>query len=97
MPRYVVLVNWTDQGIRDVKETLQRAEQAHGLGQQLGGDMHTLYWTQGRYDLVVVMEAPDDETVAAICLRLGASGSVRTEVLRAFDAEEMGRILAKVG
>ena len=64
---------------------------------QMGGQMETLYWTQGRYDLVGIMEAPDEETAAAVGLRVGATGSVRTETLRAYDAEEMGRILAKVG
>lgn len=96
MPQYVTLVNWTDQGIRDVKQTVQRAEQVREMVRQLGGDMHTLYWTQGRYDLIAITEAPDDETVAAISLRIGATGNVRTEVLRAFGAEEMGGILAKL-
>ena len=97
MPQYVTLVNWTDQGVRDVKQTVQRAEQVREQVRQLGGNMHTLYWTQGRYDLIAITEAPDDATVAAISLRIGSTGSVRTEVLRAFDAEEMGSVLAKLG
>ena len=97
MPRYVVLVNWTDQGARSVKETTQRAEQVRQMIEQMGGRMDTLLWTQGRYDLVGLMEAPDEETAAAVGLRVGTQGAVRTETLRAFDAEEMGRILAKVG
>ena len=96
MPQYVILAHWTDQGVRDVAQTLQRAKQTGEMVGQMGGTMHTLYWTQGRYDLIAITEAPDDATVAAICLRLGASGNVRTEVLRAFDAEEMGRVLAKL-
>ncbi len=97
MPRYVVLVNWTEQGARSVKETTQRAEQVRQMVEQMGGRMDALYWTQGRHDLVGVMEAPDEETAAAVGLRMGMAGAVRTETLRAFDAEEMGRILAKVG
>ena len=97
MPQYVVLTTWTDQGIRDVKETVRRAEQVREQVRQMGGNMHTLYWTQGRYDLIAITEAPDDATVAAITLGIGASGSVRTEVLRAFDAEEMGSIISKLG
>lgn len=97
MPQYVTLVSWTDQGVRDVKETVRRAEQVRELVRQMSGDMHTLYWTQGRYDLIAITEAPDDETMAAISLRIGSTGSVRTEVLRAFDAAEMGRVLAKLG
>ena len=96
MPRYVVLVDWTEQGVRSVKETTQRAEQVTRMIEQMGGRMEALYWTQGRHDLVGVMEAPDEETAAAVGLRVGTAGAVRTETLRAFDAEEMGRILAKV-
>ena len=65
--------------------------------EQMGGRLDTLLWTQGRYDLVGVVEAPDEETGAAIGLRAGMAGAVRTESLRAYDAEEMGRILAKLG
>ncbi|MDQ3513457.1 MAG: GYD domain-containing protein [Chloroflexota bacterium] len=97
MPRYVTLASWTDQGIHDVRETLSRAEQVRTMARELGGDMHTLYWTQGRYDLIAVTDAPDDATVAAVALRIGMSGNVRTEVLRAFDAEEMGQIITKLG
>jgi len=97
MPRYVTLGSWTDQGVRDVRETLARAEAVQTMAREMGGDMHTLYWTQGRYDLVAVTDAPDDATVAAIMLRIGMSGNVRTEVLRAFDAEEMGQIIVKLG
>ncbi len=97
MPKYVVLVKWTEQGARAVTETRQRAEQVRQMVEQMGGRMETLLWTQGRYDLVGVMEAPDEETAAAVGLRVGVGGAVRTETLRAFDAEEMERILAKVG
>ncbi len=97
MPRYVALTSWSDQGIHDVKGTLQRAEQVQDLARQMGGDMHTLLWTQGRYDLIAITDVPDDATMAAIALRIGMSGNVRTEVLRAFDAEEMGQIIAKLG
>ncbi len=97
MPRYVTLTSWTDQGVRDAKETVRRAEQVRQMVEQMGGRMETLFWTQGRYDLIAVTEAPDDETVAAIGLRIAAQGAVRTETLRAYDAEEMGRILQKLG
>ncbi len=97
MPRYVILVNWTEQGARDVKETTQRADQVRQLVEQAGGRLDALYWTQGRYDLVGVMDVPDEETGAALALRAGMTGTTRTETLRAYDAEEMGRILAKLG
>ncbi len=97
MARYVVLLNWTDQGIRNVRETTQRVEQVQQMVEQMGGRLETLLWTQGRYDLVAIVEAPDDETVAAIGLRAGMGGGTRSETLRAFDAEEMGRILGRLG
>jgi uncharacterized protein with GYD domain len=96
MAKYVILINWTEQGVRSVTETTQRAEQVREMIEQLGGRMQTLLWTQGRYDLVGIIEAPDDETAAAVGLRAGMVGAVRTETLRAYDAEEMGRILAKL-
>ena len=97
MAKYVVLVNWTDQGIRNVTETTQRAQHVRQMVEQMGGRMDTLLWTQGRYDLVGIMEVPDEETAAAFGLRVGTQGAVRTETLRAFDAEEMGRILGRLG
>ena len=97
MPRYVILVNWTEQGVREVTDTTQRATRVRQMIEQMGGRMETLLWTQGRHDLVGVMEAPDEETAAAIGSRAGMTGSVRTEKLRAYDEAEMGRILAKVG
>ena len=96
MPKYVILINWTEQGAQRVTETTQRAEQVTQMIEQMGGRVETLLWTQGRYDLVGIIEAPDEETAAAVGLRAGMGGAVRTETLRAFDAEEMGRILTKV-
>jgi uncharacterized protein with GYD domain len=96
MPRYVELVHWTEQGITNVKDTIQRAEAVKRLVASMGGEMTELLWTQGRYDLVGIMTAPDDETAAAIGLAIGRSGAVRTETLRAFDANEMATIVAKL-
>lgn len=96
MAHYVVLVNWTDQGIRTVSETTQRAEQVTQMVESLGGRMVTLLWTLGRYDLVGILEAPDDETAATIGLRVATGGRTRTEILRAFDADEMKGILANL-
>ena len=96
MPKYVILINWTEQGARSVTETTKRADHVRQMVEQMGGRMDTLLWTQGRFDLVGVMEVPDEETAAAVGLRVGMGGAVRTETLRAYDAEEMGRILTKV-
>jgi uncharacterized protein with GYD domain len=97
VPTYVVLLNWTDQGVRNYKETLDRAEAASKALEALGGRMKDLYWTLGPHDVVAIAEAPDDETATAFALATGAQGSIRSTTLRAFDREEVKGILAKVG
>ena len=96
MPTYVTLINWTDEGIRTVKETIQRADSAAELAQQHGGNLQ-LYWTVGSYDLVGILEAPDDESATAFLLQVGTRGHVRTTTLRAYDREEMSGILQRLG
>ncbi|MFJ1548249.1 GYD domain-containing protein [Streptomyces sp. NPDC088246] len=95
MLTYVALLNWTDQGIQDYKDTAQRAEAFGAEVQKLGAKLLNIYWTVGPYDLVAVVEAPDDETATAALLQLGGAGNVRTTTLRAFDREEMDRIIGK--
>ncbi|MFF0107832.1 GYD domain-containing protein [Streptomyces hirsutus] len=95
MPTYVTLLNWTDQGIRNYKDTAKRAEAFAAAAQKLETKVLNLYWTVGSYDLVAVVEAPDDETATAVLLQLGGVGNVRTTTLRAFGREEMDRIIAK--
>jgi uncharacterized protein with GYD domain len=97
MPTYVSLINWTDQGIRAFKDTVDRAEAGQQLAGSFGGSLKEIYWTIGPYDIVVVSEAPDDETATAFALALSAQGNVRTTTMRAFGAEEMRGIVAKAG
>ena len=97
MAQYVVLVNWTDQGIANAKDTVSRAEAFREMAASMGGTVGTLLWTLGRYDIVGFMEAPDDETAAAISMRVSGLGSVRTETLRAFTADEVAGITGKLG
>jgi len=97
MPTYVSLINWTDQGIRNVKEALDRASRAEDLMQKYGGRLERLYWTVGPYDIVAIAEAPDDESGTAFLLELGSLGDVRTTTLRAYDCEEMSSILGRLG
>jgi uncharacterized protein with GYD domain len=97
MAQYIVLGNWTEQGIRQVKETVLRGEQFKQLVEQAGGKVHGIFWTQGRYDVAARVEVADDEAMTTIALRLGMSGNVRTETLRAFTADEMQAILARLG
>jgi len=94
---YISLINWTDQGIKNVKETIERSQQAGDLMSSLGVNLKEIYWTVGPYDVVGISEAPDEETATASLLALGAGGAVRTTTLRAFNHEEMARILQKLG
>jgi uncharacterized protein with GYD domain len=96
MPTYVSLINWTDQGIRNIKDTIQRADSAAELAQKHGGSLQ-VYWTVGPYDIVAIVEAPDDESATAFLLETGSLGNVRTTTLRAYDREEMSRILERLG
>jgi uncharacterized protein with GYD domain len=94
---YVVLVNWTDQGIAGFKGTAERVDQEAEIRKRAGVDLKEIYWTQGPYDLIAIIEAPDDESIAAAMLGVGAHGNSRTTTLRAFDRDEYARILAKLG
>jgi uncharacterized protein with GYD domain len=97
MPTYVSLFNWTDQGIRSVKETVQRRDQADALAERHGVRIEQVYWTVGPYDLVTIVEAPDDESVTAMLLELGSAGNLRTTTLRAYGREEMSGIIQRLG
>ena len=97
MPTYVSLFNWTEQGIRTVRDTLDRAERAAEIAQKHGARLEQLYWTVGPYDLVGIIEAPDDESATAFLLEASSGGAIRTTTLRAFDREEMSRIIERLG
>ena len=97
MPTYVVLMNWTDQGVRTVKDTVQRREQADALAERHGARIEQVYWTVGPYDIVAILDAPDDESATAVMLELSSGGNLRTTTLRAYDREEMSGILQRLG
>ena len=97
MPTYVVLMNWTDQGVRTVKDTVQRREQADALAEKHGARIEQVYWTVGPYDIVAILDAPDDESVTAVMLELSSGGNLRTTTLRAYDREEISGILQRLG
>ncbi len=96
MPTYVVLANYSDQGIRNIKDTLKRADTVKEMAKKAGVTMKETYWTLGQYDVVSVFEAPDDASMTALGLSIGKLGNVRTQTLRAFSADDMKGILAKV-
>jgi uncharacterized protein with GYD domain len=93
MPAYVTLFNWTEQGVRDVKGTAERAKEARAAWEAAGARFIGIWWTFGQYDGVVVHEAPDDETVNRLLLKSAMLGNIRTVTLRAFGEEEIDRIL----
>ena len=97
MPTYVVLVNWTDQGIRNVKQTIERTDHGGEIAQKHGLKLERAYWTVGAYDMVAVFEAPDDEAISAHLLEIGSLGNMRSTTLRAYDEEEMSAILQRLG
>lgn len=97
MASYIALINWTDKGVAASGESTRRAEAAGGVATKFGGSLTQIWWTVGPYDLVAHMEFPDDESMTAYLLALGAQGNIRTTTMRAFDAAEMDRIIARAG
>jgi uncharacterized protein with GYD domain len=96
MATYVTLYNFTDQGIRNVKDTLKRADAAKQAAAQAGVTIKEIYWLQGKYDVLVVSESPDETAAMALAVNTAKAGNVSGQTLRAFTATEMETILAKV-
>ncbi len=96
MPTYVVLNNWTDQGIRTIKESPRRLGATKKAIEAAGGKVLGFYLTMGKYDSVMIVEAPSDEVAATLALSAGSQGSIRTETLKAFSEAEYRRIIAKI-
>jgi len=95
MPHYISLVNWTEQGIRNVKEAPKRVDAVTSLGNKLGAKMD-LFFTMGEFDLVAITDAPNDETAMQLLLEIGKLGNVRTKTLKAWTPAEATKILAKL-
>jgi uncharacterized protein with GYD domain len=96
MATFVVLTNFTDQGIRNVKDSTKRADAVREMAKKFGVTAKEFFWTLGSYDVVAIFEAPDDATITAFGLAIGSGGNVRTQTMRAFSREEMNGILAKL-
>ncbi len=95
MPTYISLINWTEQGVQNFKDTVDRYEAAQDQFRQRGVEFTNIWWTLGDHDIVAVMDAPDDESAAAALLAVGAQGNIRTKTLRAFSRDEMRGIIDK--
>lgn len=93
MPHYVTFITWTDQGVRNAKDTVQRYDTAVTTGARMGVTFKSFYWTMGAYDAVGIVEAADDATVSRFIIAVGAQGNIRTATARAYTRDEMAQIL----
>ena len=96
MSNYVVLIDWAEQGIKNVKDTVKRAKSFEGAIEKAGGKSLGFYYTIGRYDMVAIVQAPTDEAIASVLFSLGSLGNVRTETLKAFSTDEAANIIGKL-
>jgi uncharacterized protein with GYD domain len=96
MPTYVVLCNLTEQGLQNAKEIPQRRDRARETAKELGITLREGLMTMGQYDVVLILEAPDDEAMAKFALRVGMRGSLRTHTLRAFTEAEVDALTASL-
>jgi len=96
MVTYIVLATFTDQGIKNAKDSPKRADAFRQMAKTFGVTVKDIFWTQGRYDIVTVIEAPDEFSATALNLSLSALGNIRTESLRAFSAADMATIVGKM-
>ena len=96
MPTYIVLGQWTQKGIENVKQSSDRLDKVKQMIQSLGGTLKGFYLTMGQYDFAVLIEAPDDKTQARLTLQLAAFGNVRTETLKAFNESEFREVVASL-
>jgi uncharacterized protein with GYD domain len=92
---YIILIRFTDQGIRNVKDTTRRADTTRSEAEKMGGKF-TVYWTFGEYDGIGILEAPNDEAAMEFGLRVGSLGNIRTTTLKAFAEEEIARVVDKL-
>jgi len=95
MPNYITLGNWTEQGIKNVKESPKRADAVTALANKLGAKMQ-IFYTMGRYDIVALTEAPNDEVAMQLLLEIGKLGNVKTQTLKAWTASEATKVISKL-
>jgi uncharacterized protein with GYD domain len=96
MALYVTLSSFTDQGIKAIKDTPKRAEAFKQMAEKNGVKVHSILWTLGQYDVVTILEADDDIAATAVALSVAALGNVRGQTLKAFNAADMAKIIAKM-
>ena len=96
MPTFAMSLNWTDQGIRAVKDVPKRAQAARELGRKLKVDIQQVFLTSGEHDVLLIMEAPDGDNVAKFAMALGSLGNVRTQTVRAWPESEFMRLISEL-
>jgi uncharacterized protein with GYD domain len=96
MPRYVLLVDWTEQGVQAVDHTVDRLVQGTKLGEAFGCELEHVWWTQGNHDMVSVVRAPDEQAMVAYTLAIARLGNLRTTTLRAWTGDEMQEIVSRL-
>jgi uncharacterized protein with GYD domain len=97
MATYFILINWTDQGIKNVKDSPNRVDAARKAVKDIGGDLKAFYMLQGSYDAVLIMEMPSDDALAKFLLTIGSLGNVRTSTMRAYTETEYRKIIGELG
>jgi uncharacterized protein with GYD domain len=97
MSTYIMLSKWTDQGIRHIKDSPDRLEAARQLCRQHGAEITAFYMTIGTYDMVVVIDAPNDDEFASLAISIAKGGNIRTETLKAFDEDQYRKIIKSIG
>ena len=96
MANYIVLASFTEKGIQGVKDTSKRAKGFRDAAKAMHCSIKDIYWTMGQHDVILTMEGPNDETVAALMLKVGALGNLKSQTLRAFHESEIDGILSKI-
>ena len=96
MPVYINLINYTDQGLRNIKKSANRADGARQMAEELGGEVRQFYLSMGNYDILTITEFPDDATAATFVLRIGALGNVKATTLKAFQEDAFRMIVDAV-
>ena len=96
MATYCVLGTFTEQGVRNAKDSPKRADSFKEIAKKCGATVKELYWAQGQYDVVTIVEAPDDLSITSLALSIGTLGNIRTQTLRLFSAADMKGIVSKM-
>jgi uncharacterized protein with GYD domain len=96
MAKYVMLLTWTDWGVKQMGQTTQRAKRVRQIVEELGGTEEIVLWTGGRYDVVAIYDLPDEDKATVLDMRINALGTVRTEMMRGLTVNEMSKLLSKV-